>query len=373
MAPERPRGSAGRRRQHRHHRHRRTADGLEQFRVLLGQGPRPRLALHGAHDDAQRRDRRGLDALRPRADRARRSRPRAPPAPTRSATPRDSSPTGRSTVAVAGGAEAVMVEIAEAGFRNMTALSNTDLSRPFDVDRDGFVMGEGAGILILEEWEHALARGATIYAEVARRRVDRRRAPHHRAGPLGSRRDPLHGARAGRRRRHAERRLAHQRPRHVDAAQRPGRVGRGPRRLRRRPPAGDLDQGSPRPLARRGGRARGRRLGAHAAEPVDPADRGHAPRSTRRSDLDVVIGEPRAAHVEVVLSNSFGFGGHNGCVVFRALRRPRGRTTSSRCRSTYGVVEGPARVGDELTEQDGVLHPRGDFSTPERASTPQTG
>ena len=49
--------------------------------------------------------------------------------------------TGRSTVAVAGGAEAVMVEIAEAGFRNMTALSNTEFSRPFDVGRDGFVMG----------------------------------------------------------------------------------------------------------------------------------------------------------------------------------------------------------------------------------------
>ncbi len=74
--------------------------------------------------------------------------------------------TGRSTVAVAGGAEAVMVEIAEAGFRNMTALSNTEFSRPFDIERDGFVMGEGAGILILEEWEHAIARGATIYAEV---------------------------------------------------------------------------------------------------------------------------------------------------------------------------------------------------------------
>jgi len=59
-----------------------------------------------------------------------------------------------------------MVEIAEAGFRNMTALSNTEYSRPFDVNRDGFVMGEGAGILILEEWDHAISRGATIYAEV---------------------------------------------------------------------------------------------------------------------------------------------------------------------------------------------------------------
>ena len=68
--------------------------------------------------------------------------------------------TGRCPVVLAGGAEAVIVEIAEAGFRNMTALSTRGVSRPFDVERDGFVMGEGAGVLVLEEWEHALARGA---------------------------------------------------------------------------------------------------------------------------------------------------------------------------------------------------------------------
>ena len=74
---------------------------------------------------------------------------------------------GRCSVAVAGGAEAVIVDIAEAGFRNMTALSKQDLSRPFDVDRDGFVMGEGAAVLVLEEYERAKSRGAKIYAEVA--------------------------------------------------------------------------------------------------------------------------------------------------------------------------------------------------------------
>ena len=73
---------------------------------------------------------------------------------------------GRCPVVVAGGAEAVIVEIAEAGFRNMTALSNEEFSRPFDAQRNGFVMGEGAGILILEEWDHAHERGATIYGEV---------------------------------------------------------------------------------------------------------------------------------------------------------------------------------------------------------------
>jgi 3-oxoacyl-[acyl-carrier-protein] synthase II len=76
-------------------------------------------------------------------------------------------------VMVAGGAEAAISEIGIGGFNACKALSTkraddpTRASRPYDVDRDGFVMGEGAGIVVLEEYEHAKSRGAKIYAEVA--------------------------------------------------------------------------------------------------------------------------------------------------------------------------------------------------------------
>ena len=72
----------------------------------------------------------------------------------------------RCDVVIAGGTEAAFTGSSIAGFTNMTAFSKEGISRPFDLDRDGFVMGEGAGILVLEEKEMAIARGATIYAEI---------------------------------------------------------------------------------------------------------------------------------------------------------------------------------------------------------------
>ena len=78
---------------------------------------------------------------------------------------------GKANIFIAGGSEAAITQAGVGGFNAMRALStrNDDpktASRPFDRDRDGFVMGEGAGALILEEYEHAIARGATIWAEL---------------------------------------------------------------------------------------------------------------------------------------------------------------------------------------------------------------
>ncbi len=78
---------------------------------------------------------------------------------------------GQVKAALAGSSEAGLVDIAIASFNNMTAISRRNdapekASRPFDLDRDGFVVAEGAALLMLEDLEHALARGAKIYAEI---------------------------------------------------------------------------------------------------------------------------------------------------------------------------------------------------------------
>ena len=78
---------------------------------------------------------------------------------------------GRAKVMIAGGSEACIMPMTISGFNNMKVLTNTEdipekASRPFDAMRDGFVIAEGAGLLVLEDLDHALERGATIYAEL---------------------------------------------------------------------------------------------------------------------------------------------------------------------------------------------------------------
>jgi len=223
---------------------------------------------------------------------------------------------GRSTVAVAGGAEAVMVEIAEAGFRNMTALSNEDFSRPFDINRNGFVMGEGAGILVLEEWEHAKSRGATILAEVigAASTAD----TYHITAP-----DPEGNGAV----RCIETALA-------DADIVPSDVSHI-NAHGTSTPLNDQAEATAcrrvfqehRPLVTSIKGHLGHSLGAAGAlegvvsvmtlmKQIIPPTAGTT-QVDPNIDLDVVLGAPRTADVEVILSNSFGFGGHNGSVVFR--------------------------------------------------------
>ncbi len=108
---------------------------------------------------------------------------------------------GDADVMIAGGSEAAITPMGVGGFAAMRALStrNDDpekASRPWDRDRDGFVIGEGSGILILEELEHARARGAKPIAEIVGYGMSRRRLPHH-AARAGARRRLPRNAQCG--------------------------------------------------------------------------------------------------------------------------------------------------------------------------------
>jgi 3-oxoacyl-[acyl-carrier-protein] synthase II len=223
---------------------------------------------------------------------------------------------GRCNIAVAGGAEAVIVELAEAGFRNMTALSNTGLSRPFDVDRDGFVMGEGAGILILEDWDYAHERGATILAEVigAASTAD----AHHITAPDPSGRGAVRCMNLAL----ADADITAADVSHINAHGTSTPLNDFAESVAVHevfgddaPPTTSIKGHLGHSLAAAGaleGVASVLTLQNQLIPPtagttvIDP-----------EVNLDVVIGEPRKANVNIILSNSFGFGGHNGSVIFR--------------------------------------------------------
>jgi 3-oxoacyl-[acyl-carrier-protein] synthase II len=235
--------------------------------------------------------------------------------------------TGRADVVVAGGTEACIHPITVAAFAAMRALSTrnddpTHASRPYDLGRDGFVMGEGAGALVLESAEHAAARGARVYAEVAS--VGMTADGHHIAQP-----DP-NGAGAAR-----AMRLALQGAQvtaadviHINAHATSTPQGDIAEATAIKSVLGDAVSN----VAVSGTKSMTGHLlgGAGAVESVAAILALHnriAPVTANLEDpdpeigLDVVSVEPRRLRDgdAVVVNNSFGFGGHNVALVFRSV------------------------------------------------------
>jgi len=229
---------------------------------------------------------------------------------------------GRAELVLAGGAEAPLAPLIVAGYRQLGALSTSDrpareASRPFDVDRDGFVIGEGAGVLVLEERQHALARGARIHAEVIGYASTCDAAHLTDPDPAGT------GA-----------------ARAIALALADGGVTA--------PEVGYVNAHATSTPA--GDRAEARALAAAglAATPVSATKSAHghglgaaggieavvtalalahqvlpATLNLDHPDPDPVLAHvrtPRPAAFEIAISNSFGFGGHNACLVMRTHR-----------------------------------------------------
>ena len=234
---------------------------------------------------------------------------------------------GKAKVIVAGGSEAPVTEASIGGFNSMKALStrNEDsqgASRPFAVDRDGFVMGEGAGGLVLEEYEHAKARGARIYAELAGAAMTadayHMTATHPEGlGALRAMRDALKDAGL--------------KPEEVDYVNVHATST----------PVGDISEiqavnrlfggKSERLIISATKSMTGHLLGAagaiEAIACLYSIRDGVVPPTinTRQLDpaispgLNILLGKAQDWPVKVAMSNSFGFGGHNGIVVFKKV------------------------------------------------------
>jgi 3-oxoacyl-[acyl-carrier-protein] synthase II len=228
---------------------------------------------------------------------------------------------GRAEVMLCGGTEAAVNEVGIAGFAAMRALSqrNDDpehASRPFDAGRDGFVMGEAGAVLVLEELEHAQARGAPIYAEVAGYGLSSD-AKHitdpDPAGPVRALEMALNDAG-----------VAKDSIDYINAHATSTPVGDASETKMLKLALGE-ESARATPVSGTKG-ATGHCLGAagaiEAAFTVLSIRDGKLPPTINyevedpECDLDYVPNESRDAEVAVAVSNSFGFGGHNACVVF---------------------------------------------------------
>src|SRR5262245_26774749 len=231
---------------------------------------------------------------------------------------------GRADVMFCGGTEAAINKVGIAGFGAMRALSrrNDDpmhASRPFDAKRDGFVMGEAGAVLVLEELEHALARGARIYGEVGGYGVSADASHITEPDPTGvnpARALKMAMADAGIAPQDVDYINAHATSTPIgDASEtRVIKLAMGEENARRIPISGTKG-------------ATGHCLGAAGAvealfttlavhEGVLPPTINYEV-ADPECDLDYVPNESRKADIDVGINNSFGFGGHNACVVFK--------------------------------------------------------
>ncbi|WP_320676023.1 beta-ketoacyl-ACP synthase II [Prochlorococcus sp. MIT 1300] len=232
---------------------------------------------------------------------------------------------GKADAMICGGAEASITPLGVAGFASAKALSfrNDDpstASRPFDKDRDGFVIGEGAGVMVLETFDHAMSRGAEIYGEVIG--YGTTCDAHHITSPTPG---GVGGAKAI----HLALDDAQINPNQVDYINAHGTST----------PANDsnetaaiksvlCDRAKTIPISSTKsmtGHLLGGSGGIEAVACALALKHGVAPPTINYSnpdpacDLDYVPNTAREYHLGVVLSNSFGFGGHNVCLAFRKM------------------------------------------------------
>jgi 3-oxoacyl-[acyl-carrier-protein] synthase II len=231
---------------------------------------------------------------------------------------------GRAEVMLCGGTEAPITRVGIAGFSAMRALSqrNDDPkrgSRPFDADRDGFVMGEAGAVLVLEELEHARARGANVYAELLGYGVSSDAQHVTEPDPTGA--SPARAMKMA----------------FDDAGIDPSEVGYinahgtstpvgDPAETRVLKIALGEENAYKTPVSSTKG-ATGHTLGAAGAVEaiftIFAVQQGLLPPTINyetpdpECDLDYIPNEARPQQIEIGASNSFGFGGHNACVVFR--------------------------------------------------------
>ena len=232
---------------------------------------------------------------------------------------------GVADVAICGGTEAGVTPIALAGFSSMRAISRrndepTRASRPFDRDRDGFVMGEGAGVLVLEALEHAQERGAPIHAELIGY------ASSNDAFHIAAPDEEGAGAAACMRKAMASASIT---PAQVDYINAHGTSTRLNDPIETRAIKAAMGEEAHRVPISSTKSMSGHLLGAAGAfeaiisimalktNRVPPTINLDTP--DPECDLDYVPHHTREAEVRIVMSNSFGFGGHNACLVFKEM------------------------------------------------------